>query len=96
MLEIIQLAFQLSADQQAHPVGDVTDEFAAGEDAFGDDFGGGARRGGAQVGDKIADGEIDFMADGGYDGQGGFKNGASDDFFVEGPEVFEAAAAACH
>jgi hypothetical protein len=57
-------------------------------------FGGGGRGGGAQVGRKIGDGEIGFMADAGDDGDRRGVDGAGNAFFIEGPEVFDAAAAA--
>ena len=43
---------------------------------------------------EVADGEINFVADGGDDGQPGMKNGAGHNFLIEGPEVFQAASAA--
>lgn len=69
------------------------------EDGFagsGEDFGGGGRGGGAEIGDEVGDGDVGFMADGGDDGNGGGVDGAGDDLLVEGPEVFERAAAAGH
>ena len=71
--------------------GDVLIEFTA---RLHDELGSGARSRGANVRDEIGDGEIGFMADTGDDGNFGIKNRASDDFFVEGPEVFDGAAAA--
>ena len=51
-------------------------------------------RGSAQVGDKIADGEIGFMADGGDDGNPAGGDGARQGLIVEGGKVFDAASAA--
>ena len=38
-------------------------ELATGEDAFGDQFGGGAGSGGTEIGDEITYGEINFVSD---------------------------------
>src|SRR6266481_1998246 len=65
-------------------------EFAA---RLHDELGGGGRRGGAHVGDEIGDGEIGFVADSGDYRNFGGEDGAGDFFFVEGPEIFEGAAA---
>src|SRR5688572_28832719 len=70
-----------------------SNDTTAGESAFGDDLGGSAGGGGTDIGNEVADGEIDFVSDGRNDRDGGLINGASDDFFVEGPEILEAAAA---
>ena len=59
-----------------------------------DELGGRGGRGRAQIGDKIGDGEIGFVADGGDNGHFRCANGAGDCFFVEGPQIFERAAAA--
>jgi len=69
------------ACEEFHPVG-------------GEQFSGGTGGGGAEVGGEVGDGEIDFVADGIDDGDGAGVDGAGDDFLVEGPEVFDAAAAA--
>ena len=71
-------------------VGDVLVEFAAGVD---DEFGGGGWRRGAHVGDEIGDGEIGFVAYAGDHRDFGGGDCAGDDFFVEGPEIFEGATA---
>ena len=62
--------------------------------AAAEEFGGGRGRGGAEVGDEVGDGLVGFVADGGDGGDAGGGDGARDDFLVEGPEVFEGAAAA--
>ena len=51
----------------------------------GEDFGGGAGRWGAEVGDEVRDGEIDLVSHGTHhrDWRGG--NGAGEDFLVEFP-----------
>ncbi len=59
-----------------------------------DQLGGGGGRGGAHVGDEIGDGEIGFVADAGDYGNFRSEDGAREFFFVEGPEIFEGAAAA--
>src|SRR3984957_13666630 len=71
--------------------GNVPLEFVAGADH---DFGGGRGRRRAQVGDKIGDGEIGFMADAGDDGNYGFGNRAGHRLFVESPQIFEGTSAA--
>ena len=60
----------------------------------GDEFGGGGRRGGAQVGDEVRDGEVGLVADGGDDRQRGGGNGAGERLVVESGEVFQRASAA--
>ena len=60
----------------------------------GDQLGGGGRRGGAEVGDKIGDGEVGLVADGGDTGELGGGDGASEGFVVEAGEIFDGAAAA--
>jgi hypothetical protein len=65
-----------------------------GEGGCGDLFGGGAGCGGAEVSGEVGNGEVDFVADSADDGKFGGDDGAGGEFFVEGPEVFEAAAAA--
>lgn len=72
-------------------VGDVFVEFAARVD---DEFGGGGWSGCADIGDKIGDGEIGFVADAGDYGDHALSDSARDGFFVESPEIFERAAAA--
>ena len=57
-------------------------------------FGGGRRRGRAQVGHEIGDGDVGFVAHGRNHRHGAGGDGARHGFFVEGPEVFERAAAA--
>jgi hypothetical protein len=58
--------------------------------AFGNQFGGSARGGGAKIGDEITDGEIDFVADSGDNRQRRFKDGTRDDLFVESPQILKA------
>ena len=60
----------------------------------GEKLGGSAGGGRAQIGDKVGDGEVGLMSHGGDGGHAARGQGAGDDFFVEGPEVFEAAATA--
>jgi hypothetical protein len=84
---------QTTADKIGELRGNVREPPCGGMGVLGEDFGGGAGGGGAKIRHKIADGEVYFMANGGNHGQRGMKDGAGDDFFVEGPKVFQAAAA---
>ncbi len=68
-------------------------EFEAGKCAFGNNFRGGTGRGRPDIRDKIGDGKICLVPNGGDNGDGGFENCAGDDFLVEGPQIFERAAA---
>ena len=61
--------------------------------AANDQFGGGGGGGRAQVGHKIADGEVHFVTDGGDQRDAAAFDGAGDHFFIKGPEIFQAAAA---
>ncbi len=69
---------------------------ARSRDIGHDQFGRGARRRRAQIGDEIRDREIDFVADRAHDRNRRMENGAGHDLFVELPQVFDAAAAARH
>ena len=63
--------------------------------ALADDHSRGGRgSGGAEVGYEIGNGDVGFVADGGDDRDGRGGDGAGDGFFVEGPKIFERAAAA--
>ncbi len=59
---------------------------------LGNQLSGGRRRGSAQVGHKVGDGEVGFMADRGYDGQAARSNGAGHALAVEGGQIFERSA----
>src|SRR5438477_727875 len=72
-------------------VGDVFVEFVAG---LHDELGGGGRGGGAHVGDEVSDSEIGFVTHAGNEWNYGVGDGAGDDFLIEGPDIFERAAAA--
>jgi len=61
-----------------------------------DQFRGGTWRGRAQVGDEIADREIDFVPDRRDNRHSNIDNRARDNLLVELPQVFHAAAAAGH
>jgi hypothetical protein len=52
------------------------------------------RRGGADIGDKIGDGEIGLMAHAADDGHGAGGEGVRQLFVVEGPQVLDGATAA--
>ena len=60
----------------------------------GDQFGGRRRRGRAQVGGKVGDRKISFMADGGDYRNRRVADRARHGFFVESPKVFDRTAAA--
>ena len=94
--DIVRLRLHLSSKQLAEPVRRLADKLTAGEHAFGNELGGGAGGGGAEIGDEIADGEIDLMAHCRNDRQGRFKDGPSHGFLVESPEVLQATAAPGH
>src|SRR5436309_16056348 len=59
-----------------------------------DQFSRSTRRGRAQVRDKIANGEIDFMANCRHNRQGRMEYRACDNLFVEFPQILNASAAA--
>ena len=61
---------------------------------FGDEFGGGRGRGGAQVGHEIGDGEIGLVADGGDHRQTRPGDGAGHALAVESGQVFKRSATA--
>src|SRR6185437_16507614 len=88
------LVVTLPVGQLPDPGGDFRNELAARKNALGNNLRGGAGRGGSDVGDKIADRKIDFMADGGNHRQVGIEEGARNYLLVKGPQIFEAAAAA--
>ena len=92
-LEFVAVVIEAVGDKLLHVIDRIGNLPAAGEHAFGNDFGGGAWGCGSQVGNEVADREIDFVADGRNDGNRGVEDGAGDDFFVKSPKVFEAAAA---
>src|SRR5690606_37634856 len=58
-----------------------------------DFLGGGRGCGGAPIGDEVGNGDIHFMADRADHGNAAGVDGAGDGFLVEGPEVFQRAAA---
>src|SRR5262245_21025972 len=92
LLRVAQAVEQL-APQRARATLDLSLEIDYVRD---NQFGGGTRSGGAQVGDKIADSEIDFVTDRRDNWHNGVKYRACNDFFIELPQIFDAAANACH
>ena len=56
-------------------------------------FGGSGGRGRAQVGGKVGEGDVGFVADAADDGDAALRDGADEVGMVEAPQVFEAAAA---
>ena len=60
----------------------------------GDEFGGGGRCRGAEVGDEVCDGEVGLVSNGRDDGEFRVEDGIGKEFGVEGGEVFERTAAA--
>ena len=73
--------------------GDAVEQFVARADHH---LGGGGRRGRAQVGHEIGDGDVGLVAHGGNHRHGAGGDGARHGLFVEGPEIFQRAAAAAH
>ena len=71
--------------------GQMLGDFVLG---FGDQFGCGRRRGRAQVGDEVRDGEVGLMPDGGNHRKSARCNGARDALAVEGGQIFKGTAAA--
>ena len=67
------------------------DELLGGGDG---EFGRFAGGGGANVGGEVTQGDVDFVADGGDDGDSRGEDGPDDRFFVERPQVLDTAAAA--
>ena len=83
--KFMSFVFQPLARELAEAAAGFGHKLAAREYALGNNLGGGAGRGGAEVGDKIADSEIDFMSYGRDDGKAGMEDSAGDNLFVEGP-----------
>ena len=79
--------------ERARPcsVVDPADELVLAADH---DLGGGRRRGRAQVGDEVGNRHVGFVADGRDHRHRAGGNRPGDDFLVEGPQVFDRAAAA--
>src|SRR5947209_4776036 len=92
----ISLVLNLLPAQLSNSLSDVGDKLAARKGAFSDDFCGGARRGCTGIGDKIADGKIYFVSDRRDNRQGRMKDGASNNFFIECPQIFRTSAASRH
>jgi hypothetical protein len=86
--------FQMGESGAAQAAGRGGEGFAEGVGVGGEDFGGGTGGGGAEVGNEVADGEVDFVADGTDNWEGTGGDGVGENFFVELPEVFEAATTA--
>src|SRR6202050_368967 len=78
-------------NQTAGALGEMVFELLARTD---DDFCGSRGRRSAEIGNKIRHGEIAFVADAGDDGNFGSDNRANENFFVEGPQIFERASSA--
>ena len=95
LMQFLQVLIEAAGDNAKEVLGGIGHEAAAGEKPLGEEFGGSTGSGSAEIGDKIADGKIDFVAHGRDDRDRGVENGSCDAFFVEGPEVFEAAATPC-
>jgi len=67
-------------------VGNMLIEFTA---RLHNELGGGAGVEARNVRDEVGNGEIGFVADAGDDGNFRIENGAGDNLFVEGPEIFD-------
>src|SRR6267154_4076985 len=87
----IAYAVQQLAAQRARATIDLALEIY---DIRNNQFGGSARGRRAQIRDKIANGKIDFVTDSRDDWHGGMEYRASDDLFIELPQIFNAATAA--
>jgi len=85
LLEMTAFAQQPPVDQVAQLRAGLGHPLGAGKNRFGQNLRRRAGRGRAQVGGKVADGEINFMPDGGNNGEDGMENGARHNFLVEGP-----------
>src|SRR4029077_11441861 len=85
----VAYAVQRLATERARATIDLALEI---DDIRDNQFGGSARGRRAQICDKIANGKIDFVTDSRDDWHGGMEYRARDDFFVELPQVFDAAA----
>jgi hypothetical protein len=94
VFEFVVFAFELPTRQVSDPNGRFSYKFAARKNTFRDNLRRGAGGSSTHVRDKVANGEIDFVANGGDDRQGGLKDRSCDDFFVERPQIFEGTAAA--
>src|SRR5438034_5323019 len=88
------LDLQPPLNQLTEVSGGFSDKVAAGKSPFRDQLCRSARSGRPQIGHKIADRKINFMANRRDDRQGGMEDGAGDDLFIESPQIFQAAAAA--
>src|SRR5688572_6018600 len=94
LVEFVAVAFDVMPCDLAEAAGRLDEELPAGERPLGDKLSRCAWCCGAEICDEIADGEINLVPDGGDDGQRRIKNGAGHGFFVERPEILQAAAAA--
>src|SRR5216684_1952270 len=72
------------------------DDWDSGEYAFSDDLCRNAGRGCAKVRNKIAYREVNLVTHSRHDRQGLIEDCASHNFLVEGPKIFQAAAAPCN
>src|SRR6266566_1795311 len=86
----VAYAVQQLAAQRARATIDLALEIY---DIRDNQFGGSARGRRAQICDKVANGKIDFVTDSRDDWHGGVEYRASDDLFIELPQIFNAATA---
>src|SRR6266850_1082839 len=87
----VAYAVQQLAAQRARATIDLALEIY---DIRDNQFGSSARGRRAQICDKVANGKIDFVTDSRDDWHGGMEYRASDDLFIELPQIFNAATAA--
>ena len=79
LVEVAAFGKQAAADYFAQLRRNLRHAARAGKDAFGQNLRPGGGRGRAEVGGKIADGKVDFMADGREDRNSRVDNGAGHD-----------------
>src|SRR4051812_24390728 len=96
LVDLILFIREALGGEGANAFGGSRQKLAARKDTFSKELGRGAGSGGAKIGHKIRNGEINFVTDSGNDGKGGFVDGARDNFFIEGPKIFQAAAASSY
>src|SRR6266850_31310 len=91
LLRVTYAVQQLAAQRARAPI-DLALEIY---DIRDNQFGGSARGRCAQICDKVANGKIDFVTDRRNDWHGGIEYRASDDLFIELPQILNATAATC-
>ncbi len=85
---------KLTTQQLPHPFIALLQKFTTRKNALGNNLCRSAGRGRAEIGGKVSNREIRFMANGRNDRKSGFKNGSRNNLFIERPQIFERTAAA--